>query len=114
MSHYIQLIKNAGFRVFIRGPLETATYCYYTDGMRIAYAQWGSMCDIGTYSVQLPNMTSGTGFKFADEINEETLSSAFNTAPNWASQRNRESVRKYANWDKFHKADEFNSQLTEV
>lgn len=105
---FIELIKSCGYRVFMRKP--TDKYCFYTDGKRIGYAQWSdyrtSVC-----SVHMPSRENGTGFSVADAITTTTLADAINcTMPNWA----RGSVIKYKDWDAYHNASKWNSELVEV
>lgn len=109
----INLIKSFGYRVFVpKGNLES-TYCYFTDGVNIGYAQWGRMgTRVGT--VHIPNVQCGRGFVTETDITEETLKQAFCIAPSWATSSDRASVRKYKNFEAFIKADRINSELVEV
>lgn len=112
-EHYIQLIKSAGYRVFVRPGRSPVTYCFYTDGKRIGYAQWGNREHVST--VHKPCRECGTGFHYADQINPETIKGAlFAYAPDWAYSRERNAVRKYRDWDEYVNASKFNGELTEV
>ncbi len=98
----IAKIKAAGYRVFVSKAAEP-TYCYYTDGTNIGYAQWNRMGD-SVSSVQVPNRTSGTGFIVADVINADTLKEALvGVAPSWATREDRGSVKKFSDFAAFQK-----------
>lgn len=109
----LDLIKAAGFRVFVRDQ-QRPTYCFFTDGTRIGYAQWSSMRD-SVSSVHKPNRLTGTGFAIADEITVKSLNAAISChAPHWASDSERASVVKYADWNAYVGASTFNAELVEV
>jgi len=113
-THYVSIIKSAGYRVFMRDPLRDE-YCFYTDGTRIGYAEWSGIRGPCVDSVHIPNMQSGSGFSVADEITPESLEEAISChAPDWASARDHASVRKYPSWKAFHTADDWNAELVEV
>lgn len=108
----IELIKSCGYRVFVRKL--SAEYCFYTDGTNIGYAQWSGYRE-SVNTVHKANLTTGTGFHFADAINAETIKGAIACfAPQWARQRDIESINKWANWDAFHIASNFNREFFEV
>lgn len=108
----LEIIKAAGYRVFMRPGADT--YCYYTDGTLIGYAQWGRN-DVRVTSVHVPNRNCGTGFAISDTINAATLRAAMTcTAPHWATGSDRASVKKYRDFDAFLKSSKFNSELLEV
>jgi hypothetical protein len=108
MNGYIALIKAEGYRVFMRKPSDS--YCYFTDGTRIGYAQWSDYRTCVS-SVHKPSRQNGTGFRIADAINSESLSDAINCyIPSLASG----SVEKFKDWSAFHNADSWNRQLVEV
>lgn len=111
MQNYI---KSFGYRVFIRPNGHGATYCFYTDGERIAYAQWGSI-NSGVSSVHKANRTSGTGFKVSDRIDRGTLEQAlFCFAPEWATNSDRQSVVKYKHIQEYLDSSLWNSSLEEI
>jgi hypothetical protein len=114
-QRFIAMMKECGYRVFINPAAPYGvTWCHYTDGTRIGYAQW-SRGDTSVGTVHMPSHSVGTGFKYADSITPETLRDALHChAPGWASLRDAASVRKYANWDAFHNADSFKRQSYEV
>lgn len=108
----IDLAKNAGLKVYMRKP--TDKYAYITNGIGIAYVQWGDY-HAGVTTVHIPNQQTGTGFQFSDRITLESIQEAMNTKyPSWATGRDRESVRKYKNWEAFHRADDWNKEMVEV
>lgn len=109
---FIDLIKSAGYRVFVRS--DDPTYCYYTDGIKIGYAQWSNHRYCVT-SVHKANHCTGTGFAVANEITQESIKAAINCfAPGWAYQRDIESVKKYTDFNAFIKSSAFNAELIEV
>jgi hypothetical protein len=99
----IDMLKAAGFQVYMRKPNDE--YCYCTDGTGIAYVQWSNIrTSVGT--VHVPNRQTGTGFQMFDDITPNHVRTAMDTsAPAWASSADRQSVRKYKDWDSFHNAD---------
>lgn len=104
-------IKHCGYRVFMCPPSNT--YCYYTDGTRIGYAQWGQTTRVTT--VHKANTTTGTGFIISDEITPATLREALIThAPTWAASWDRASIHKYKDWAAFRAADPWHDQLQEM
>jgi len=104
----VALIQSCGYRVFMRNP--TDENCFYTDGEKIGYAQWGR-CRPCVTSVHKPNRTTGTGFGIAEDITPESLKDALHChAPSWASG----TVKKYRNWEAFHKESNWNASLKEV
>lgn len=112
MKTPIQIMQEMGLRVFTRGD-ENPTYCYFTDGKYIGYAQWGDVCSVST--VHKPNKLTGTGFVIAHEISKLTLFAAMTTfAPKWASNTNTDSVRKYINIDDYLRDSKWNSEFKEV
>lgn len=118
MQKIIALVKSLGYRVFIRPDKydREVTYCFYTDGTRIAYAEW---CRHGfresVSSVHMANRTTGTGYMFDDQINAETLAGALNChAPQWARHGDAATVRKWKDWDTFHQSSKFHAELTEI
>lgn len=113
-SHYVSIIKNAGYRVYMHKP-QIDEFCFYTDGTRIGYAQWSGIRGPCVDSVHIPNIQTGTGFKVADEITPESLEEALAChAPDWAAPRDHASVRKYPNWEAFQSANDWNAELVEV
>ena len=111
---YISIIKAAGYRVFMRDP-QRDEYCLYTDGARIGYAQWSDISVPYVGSVHVPNVQTGSGYRVADGITPESLEAAISLhAPDWASPRDRGSVRKYPNWEAFHSSNDWNAKLVEV
>lgn len=99
----LEFIKAQGYRVFV-SKLDNPVYCYYSDGVHIAYAQW-DRCSFGVHTVHKPCHECGTGFVYSKEITAETLRAALNAyGPHWAGQRDINAVRKYADIDAFLKA----------
>lgn len=113
-AEMIAFIKSCGYRVFIRPSKSNIEneFCFYTDGKRIGYAQWsGYRSSVG--SVHKPSRENGTGYQVSEKINRETLDNAINLVePGW--DRGRAAVVKYADWEAFHNASAFNSELIEA
>ena len=113
MDTPIELIISMGLRVFARDT-KNQTYCFFTDGVHIGYAQWSDYRTSAS-TVHKPSKAVGTGFKVADEITPESLIAALNTiAPHWASDSDRASVRKYRDINEYLQASKWNSELLEV
>lgn len=114
-AEMIAFIKSCGYRVFIRPSTRNVEneYCFYTDGTRIGYAQWRTYRSDNVGSVHKPSRENGTGYHVSEKITRETLDYAINLVkPGW--DRGRAAVVKYANWEAFHNANQFNSELIEV
>lgn len=113
---YIEMMKAEGWRVFLRKDSITgrnAEWCHVTDGTNIAYVQWRDRVSVST--VHKPNRTTGTGFNVSDSITPAAIRHAlYMVAPNWATATDIESVKKWKNWEEFHQADSWNSELFEV
>lgn len=108
---YIELIKSLGFSVYMRDLKDS--YCYYTDGVSIGYAQWSRLA-VSVSSVHKPNRTSGTGFRVEDDITAQGLRAALTLhTPHWAVH-DQSSVKKYKNWDEFQNANTWNSGFFQV
>ena len=109
---YIPLIKSCGFDVYMINTSDE--YCYYTDGVNIGYAQWGSGREYVS-TVQIPHIHTGTGFVYSEEINEETIKAAAKVlAPSWASSRDLASVKKFKSWDAFVNSSKFHQAYKKV
>lgn len=96
----IEEIKAMGFRVFQRKWSDN--YAYFTDGKsigNISFDSWDNLC---CYTVHIPNQTTGTGYKVEiSGVTKSELEKAFAFAPEWASQRDRNSINKYSSLDVF-------------
>lgn len=102
MSKHVDMIKSLGFRVYM--PTEERicrTWCYYTDGKHIAYAQWPLHDHPLVATVHAPNKTSGTGFVMGDITPENVTKALTTVTPHGASVRDAASVRKYASFEAF-------------
>jgi len=111
----VGIIKALGYRVFIHpSSWDGVTYCNYTDGTRIAYAQWGRIRTCVS-TVHKPSKSVGTGFQFAETITPDTLREALEChAPGWAKGGDRANVRKWRDWDEFHNQSDFHRKAYEV
>lgn len=113
MKTPIQTMHDMGLRVFVRDT-ENPTYCFFTDGKNIGYAQWSGIRE-SISTVHKPNKSTGTGFIVACEITQETLLTAMQTiAPHWVSAADRASVRKYRDIDDYLRDSKWNSEFKEV
>lgn len=107
----IQPIFDAGYRVFMRPGSDN--YCFYTDGVRIALAEWE---DSGYFlvSVHVPSPYVGRGYLFKKNLTsltKEDLEGALNlTRPSWAMS---EEIRKFRDWSEFS-LDRWNARLVEI
>lgn len=92
-------IKAQGYRVFYNPDQgDNVTYCFYTDGERIAYAQWPGY-ETSVSTVHMPNLSNGTGFRIADTITPGTLREAlYCVSPAWHRGKR---VAKYRSWEDF-------------
>lgn len=114
MAPAFAAIRRAGFDVYI--PVSTdprprpLTYAFFTDGVRIGYIQRGDYnYGFRLTTVHLANVKSGTGFSLTDpfkaleaeELTPRVLGEAFIDAPRWATQTERESVRKWKDMETF-------------
>lgn len=108
----VERIIACGFRVYMRSPRDE--YCYYTDGERIAYAQWPRGVEsVGT--VHIPNKITGTGYVYANAITDATIRDALAChSPHWAAANDRAATHKWKNWDAFAAASEFNREFIQV
>lgn len=111
----IDEIVNCGFTVWHR--LDAKTFCYYTDGKNIGYAQWPCYL-IEISSVHVANNICGTGFKICDYLMlsdlKENLVKGFSMYPNWATESDRLAVNKYKNWDDFYNKGLFSKEKWQV
>lgn len=108
---YLELIKAQSLRVFVRDSVKP-TYCFFTDGERIGYAQWGDRVNVS--SVHMPNKQSGTGFHVSEAINPESIKAALRTTcPHW-SLNDAHTVKKYKSIDDYLSASSWNAALVEV
>lgn len=108
-----QYIKSLGYRVFIRPNGQNPTYCFYTDGIKIGYAQWGSI-NSGVSSVHKPNPYIGTGFHVSDVINAHTLQQALTMRCPWTDQHHAGRVLKYRDMQDYLDSSLWNSSLVEI
>lgn len=117
MNRYVEIMKAEGWQVWTRNDSITrkpAEYCFVTDGVRIAYVQWSNL---GTRvdTVHKANRQTGTGFGISEDITVKAIRDAMQTvAPSWASDADRNSVRKYKDWNEYHNENSFNRQLFQL
>lgn len=91
----IQSLKERGYAVY--GPVDLSTYIYFTDGVRIGYAQCSTWRGVSYATVHVPNRYTGTGFGAQD------AQAALEFAPHWASQSDRDNVIKYRDFEHFQR-----------
>ena len=116
---FIDRLNAMGFDVYSKPSLSKAhrtTYGYYTDGTRIAYFQVGEWGGIDISTVHVPNKNSGTGFRMYDGITprDSDILSGFAHSPSWAMQRDRDSVKKFKDFEDYRTRSLFGDALTKV
>lgn len=89
----IEEIKAAGLDVY--GPERLTSYVYFTDDVRIGYAQVDHMAGAGFSTVHKPNRQTGTGFS------AESIEEALSFAPGWATSSDRLRVNKFKDFSEF-------------
>lgn len=116
-KHYVQMALSLGAKVYQRDP-ERDTWFYYTDGTHIGYCQFPGHDSPSLSTVHVPNTTTGTGFIYTDrweEITPEKMRAAMTCfAPQWASARDCETVKKWKDWDTFHRHDSYKREYRKV
>ena len=100
----LQLL-DMGYDIYMPKSGAWKTYCFYTDGRNIAYLQRASIgSGYSISTVHKPNRSTGTGFGLGVEgfypTNKE-IKNGFTDWPNWASLSDRESVKKYKDFNEF-------------
>jgi hypothetical protein len=96
IQEIIDSIKSQGFQVY--APEKLTAYCFFTDGIRIGYADFNRMEGVRFSTVHKPNSFTGTGFMAKD------LHEALSLAPDWVSFRERAISSKYRDFADFHKS----------
>ena len=110
---YVEFIKAQGYRVFVRDVVNP-TYCFYTDGERIAYAQWNNYSTCVS-SVHKPCKSAGTGFNVADKIDADTLAKGLHCfIPGWAYGSVHSDIVKYKSMDAYLASSKWNGGLIEI
>ena len=95
IQQLIDSIKSQGFQVY--APAKLTSYCYFTDGVRVGYAQFDRLEGVKYSTVHKPNSYTGDGFKA-----ENTLE-ALSHAPDWASASELAISCKYKDFADFQK-----------
>jgi hypothetical protein len=114
---FAKRLQEMGFAVYVSpgaAKHHLDTYAYYTDGTQIAYCQAGEWGGIDISTVHTPNRNCGTGFvmhKGLSNPTEAQIRSGFCFAPNWAMNRDRESVKKYKDFEDYNKRQRAGSAL---
>jgi hypothetical protein len=93
MDELIAQLKDKGWQVW--GPERRTTYCFFTDGTRIGYAQIDRLTGVGYYTVNKPSTEHGTGYRV--DTPEEALSIS---VPHWG-RRDALAPVKYRNFGEF-------------
>lgn len=93
MRSLIDALKSKGFQVF--GPEKLTTYVWFTDGVRIGYAQCDRFEGVKYSTVHKANKQTGTGFKAQD------IKASMENYPHWASRSDVKSVVKYRDFGEF-------------
>ena len=80
----IDYLKSLGYKVY--GPERFTTYCFFTDGVRIGYAQKG-----GKYTtVHVPCRSNGTGFQADSPEQALTVMAGYGYQPTVPVQKYRD------------------------
>lgn len=111
----VKKIIDLGFKVYMRDDKDT--WLIYTDGTNIGYLQDDRGMGLSISTVHKPNHTTGTGFLAIKGLGTVALSDlkvGFIICPVWASQTDRESVKKYKDIYEFLNANPFNKQYREI
>ena len=106
----LDTIAALGFDVYQTPYALGKSYLYFADGARIGYLQCSDWGGLSLSTVHVPNQTTGTGFRMADTFRPEALTRAeleraFAIAPDWASNRERATVRKWRDVGTFVKSN---------
>jgi hypothetical protein len=102
----------AGFDVYMRDLRDTWLIFTDPDTGRIGYLQAPRGDGYSLSTVHMPNTTTGTGFqvdRYLSSFDRKSLQRAFLT-PDWASGRDRDSVRKYRDIEHYRAANPFNAE----
>jgi hypothetical protein len=113
----IKAVHGAGFDLYMSEDPRWASYGFFTDGTRIGYIQEGGFEGVTLSTVHVPNRQTGTGFGMgsSEGCDRAALETAFCNAPGWASNTDRASVTKYANFEAFLAArPSFSGKLVKV
>lgn len=97
----LNFIKKRGYRVFINPEqFGGVTYCFYSDGSRIGYAQFDRFRE-SISTVHEPHMNIGTGFAVSEIIDAFNLENGLHAGPAWVTSRDRQFIKKWESLDKF-------------
>lgn len=98
-----KLLAN-GFRVFQHE--KGSSWLTFGKNGNVGYVEHDRFRGWSFSTVHKANRTTGTGFQVEREIPNATIDNAYNTfvfAPNWASEKDRDSIVKYNNIDDWAK-----------
>lgn len=105
----IEAIERAGFTAYMRNRLDS--WCVYTDGKRIGYMQRAEFVGYSISTVHKPNILTGTGWQMIREtfdLTPENLAFGLMDYPSGATDKERESVRKYSGIEEYRESMRFN------
>jgi len=106
LNEYIEMLKKAGFVVFMSKGAET--FCHFALNNQIGYVQCDKYGSFHFTTTHKANRQCGTGFMIHDDIYEPTIQHAldcFVFAPAWATSDDLKSIVKYASTDEYIKAE---------
>jgi len=110
----IEEMKKHDFRCFVSNEPIWQRYCIYEKKGHIGYVERGDYgWNIATK--HKPNQSTGTGFSVCrDSMKPEiqVLYEAFEFAPNWVSDNDLKTIKKYSGIDEYIK--QTNANLVEV
>jgi hypothetical protein len=98
VASIMETVKGLGFDVYQRDPADT--FCIYSNGHNLAYFQIDPVRGCWHVStVHKANRQTGTGYRMTegswDTPDRETLEKGFAFCPDWASNADRRTVKKF-------------------
>lgn len=104
LKKYSEKLLANGFRVFQHE--KGSSWLTFGKNGNVGYVEHHPFRGWSFSTVHKSNTTTGTGFQVEREIPNATIDNAYSTlvfAPNWASEKDRDSVVKYNNIDDWAK-----------
>ncbi len=107
----IAKVQSLGFNVYMRNEKDSWLLFTSADDKNIGYLQQERFGGVTLSTVHIPNKTTGTGYQIQhmeDDFNVDDLNTCFATAPHWAFNRDRETVRKWRDMAAYIAANSWN------
>lgn len=119
LENFANELKANGFKVLLpQSSFEVKrTYFYFSKDDKIGYCQYNLGGGIDFNTVHIPNRLVGSGFRIHDgviptvKIAQEVLNMVY---PNWASQSEKQSVKKYKSLEEFREKSLYGKTLVEL